>query len=82
MIRVLAIVCGVLALSLGASGWFLWGQIERNGKLQLSVDSLTEANKAKSNATQSRAKTETAVRSLPPADKREWLRGRPPSPDR
>lgn len=82
MIKALAIVCGVLTISLGVSGWLLWGQIEKNGKLQLSVDSLTDANKAKSNATQSRAKTETTVRSLPPSDKREWLRGRPPSPDR
>ena len=82
MIRALAIACGVLVILLGVSGYLLKNSYEANGALQVSVDALAKANEAKSNATQSRAKTDTAVRSLPPADKRSWLRGIPPAPDR
>lgn len=72
--KYLVIGIGVLLLALGAAGWLLKNSYEANGALQLSVDSLTKANKAKTDATQSRAKTDDAVRRMAPADKRDKLR--------
>lgn len=82
MIRALAIVAGVQFLLLAAGGWLLWGQIEKSAQLEQSVQALTKANEAKTNATRSRARTEVETRQLAPDDKRRWLRGQPPDPKR
>jgi hypothetical protein len=82
MIRALAIVVAAQFVALAFGGWLLWGQIEKSAKLEQSVDALTKANEAKTNATKSRAKTEVEVRQMAPADKRGWLLGRPPDPKR
>jgi uncharacterized protein HemX len=80
--KALAIVAVIQFAALAFGGWLLWGQIEKSAKLEQSVDALTKANEAKSNATKSRARTEVDVRQMAPADKRGWLLGRPPDPKR
>lgn len=82
MIKILVVACALQFAALAFGGWLLWGQIEKSAKLELSVDALTKANEAKSNATRSRAKTEQDTRRMAPADKRGWLLGRPTDPER
>lgn len=82
MIRVLGAACAIQFAALAFGGWLLWGQIEKSARLEMSVDALTKANEAKSNATKSRAKTEQDTRQMAPADKRSWLLGKPTDPKR
>lgn len=82
MIRALGIACALQFAALAVGGWLLWGQIEKAAKLEQSVEALTKANEAKSNATRNRARTEVETRQLAPADKRGWLLGKPPASDR
>ncbi|MBL8584942.1 MAG: hypothetical protein JNL61_22265 [Rhizobiaceae bacterium] len=82
MTRILGIACALQFAALAFGGWLLWGQIEKSAKLEQSVEALTKANEAKSNATRSRAKTEQDTRRMAPADKRNWLLGKPADPER
>lgn len=68
MVKILAIALAVALMAAGGTGWFLFKAHETIGKLEESNAQLTASLKAKTDATRGRAKTDSDVRKLPPAD--------------
>lgn len=67
MTRILLAALGVFVAISGVLGWFLWGQLEANGKLKESNAQLQATVNAQTKAVKGRAQTDDAIRKLPPA---------------